>query len=323
MENFNSVLEKAERRFHELKPYDRYAQLNQFRFKAQEGKCELVPFKNTGGLQTVSTLELQEHALRQLCTRIGVPFSFFKKCPSALQELNTAWFMQNLEADKEVMLRIVKESQVRAILSDRYAPFDDIELFRILSEFMDGSEEVKLQSFEDKSSHVRITWPSENVEVQPGDIVERGIHIANSEVGMRSVTIIGIVHRLKCKNGLVAKEKRGGIRHIGDPERIKAGVRDVIEEVKNDSSRLLERFRKSLEREIEKPVEMIEQISKDHELSQDEYKAILDSFMSEPSRNLFGVVNAVSNSAQVCNDMDRRFEIESLAGKVLDVGLAA
>lgn len=323
MTDFNAVMEAAERRFSELQPFDRYGQLNQFRFKVTENdRPEFIPFAGAS-TRSAGPLVLKEHALKQLCARIGVPFSFFNKCPPALQEFNVAWFMQNMEQEKDVMLRIVKTNQVRAIVSDRYAPFDDIELFRILSDFMDGTEEVVFNSFEELSSHVRITWPSKAEEIQPGDVVEQGLHIANSEVGMRSVTIMGVVYRLKCKNGLVAREKKGGFRHIGDPERIKGHVQQVIEDVQNDSARLMEKFKRSIEKEIEQPVDAIERLAQDHDLTKEEYKAVLDSFMAEPSRNLFGVVNAVSNSAKRCPDADRRFEMESLASNVLDAGLAA
>jgi hypothetical protein len=326
MTDFQAVRETVESRFSELQPVDRYGQLNQFRFKvAERDKPELIPFSGPGP-RTNGPLVLKDHALRQLCTRIGVPYSFFNKCPPALQEFNVAWFMQNMDKEKDVMLRIVKGNEIRAIVSDRYAPFDDIELFRILADFMDGTEEVVLQEFTEIGSHVRITWPTRAEEVQPGDIVEQGIHIANSEVGVRSVTIIGVVHRLKCKNGLIAREKKGGFRgyrHIGDPERIRSNVKQVIEDVKHDSEKLMVKFRQSLVKEIAQPIEMIDRLAADHELSKEEYEAILSSFMNEPSKNLFGVVNAVSNSAQRCGDADRRFEIESLASNVLDTGLTA
>jgi len=322
MTDFNTVLREVESRFKELEPFDRYAQLNHFRFKAEPDRFGLVPFRDTEA-PAGGQLRLQDHAMRQLCARIGVPFAFFKKCPPALQEYNVAWFMQRLETEKDVMLRMVKKEQVRAILSDRYAPFDDIELFRILSDFMDGTEEVIFQTFNETSSHVRITWPAKAEEFQPGDIVEQGIHIANSEVGLRSVTIIGVVHRLKCKNGLIAREKKGGFRHVGDPERIRSHVQQVIEDDKHDSEKLMIKFKKSLEKELAQPIEVIEKLAHDHDLSKEEYEAILSSFMNEPTKSLFGVVNAVSNSAQKCADADRRFEMEALAGNMLDAGLAA
>ena len=167
MTDFNTVLTDVEKRFNELQPYDRYAQLNRFWFKAEKDRFGLIPFK-AAEAPAKEPLVLQEHALKQLCTRTGVPYVFFKKCPQVLREYNVAWFMQHLESEKNVMFRMVKGNQVRAILSDRYAPFDDIELFRILAEFMDGTEEVVFQSFNDASSHVRITWHSKAEEIQPG-----------------------------------------------------------------------------------------------------------------------------------------------------------
>ena len=143
MTDLQAVRETVESRFSEMQPVDRYGQLNQFRFKvAERDKSELIPFSSPGP-RANGPLVLKDHALRQLCARIGVPYSFFNKCPPALQEFNVAWFMQNMDKEKDVMLRIVKGNEVRAIVSDRYAPFDDIELFRILAEFMDGTEEVK------------------------------------------------------------------------------------------------------------------------------------------------------------------------------------
>ena len=322
MASFKNVLETVETRFAEMNPVDRYAQLNRFRFKVEDNRCNLIPLKESKSPIT-EKLTLQEHALQQLCTRVGVPFVYLKKCPPALQELNVAWFMQNAEEEKDVMLRIVRENKVRAIMSDRYAPFDDMELFRILAEFMDGTENVVLESFEEKSSHVSITWPSSKVELQPGDVVEQGIHVANSEVGLRSVTIIGFVYRLKCKNGLVSKEKKGGFRHIGDPERIRSNIRQVIDDVKNDAGRLVEKFKMSIVKQIEQPMELIDKLAEENGLTQEEYQSILNSFLSQPSKNLFGVVNAVSNSAQAIPDVDRRVEMEAIAGDTLDRYLTA
>jgi len=322
MENFQVVLDKAEKRFAELKPVDRFSQLNRFRFKVEEGEYNLIPLKDSKSPIT-EKLVLQEHALQQLCTRSGVPFAFLKKCPAALQELNVAWFMQNAEEEKDVMLRVVKENRVRAILSDRYAPFDDVELFRILAEFMDGTENIVVDSIEEKSSHVSLTWPSSKVEIQPGDIVEQGIHIANSEIGLRSVTIMGFVYRLKCKNGLVSREKKNGFRHVGDPERIRSNIRQVLDDVRNDAGRLVEKFKLSLNKAIAQPVELFDKLAMENDLTKEEYQAILNSYFSEPSKTLFGVVNAVSNAAQNFSDADRRFEFESIAAAVLDNQLAA
>ncbi len=322
MASFKNVLETVETRFAEMNPVDRYAQLNRFRFKVEDEQCALIPLKEAKSPIT-EKLMLQVHALQQLCTRTGVPYVYLKKCPPALKELDVAWFMQNAEEKKDVMLRIVRENQVRAIMSDRYAPFDDIELFKILADFMDGTEKVVMKSIEDRSSHVSVTWPSSKAEVQPGDVVEQGVHVANSEIGLRSVTVMGFVYRLRCKNGLVSREKKGGFRHIGDPERIRSNILQVIDDVKNDAGRLVEKFKASVSRQITEPVEFIDKLAQENDLSKEEYQAILNSFLSEPSKTLFGVVNAVSNSAQAIPDADRRMEMQAIAGGTLDRYLTA
>jgi hypothetical protein len=63
---------------------------------------------------------------------------------------------------------------------------------------------------------------------------------------------------------------------------------------------------------------LIDQLAEENGLTQEEYQSILNSFLSEPAKSLYGVVNAVSNSAQMCPDADRRFEIEAIAGGALN-----
>ena len=49
----------------------------------------------------------------------------------------------------------------------------------------------------------------------PGDIVQSGIIISNSEVGLGSVNIQPLVYRLVCSNGMVVNDAQTRRNHVG------------------------------------------------------------------------------------------------------------
>jgi len=325
--HYNEFLEKVEGRYSTLSPLDIYANIQRFQFMpvddsiGEEGGAMLVPLKDSQIdflPQRLSDLSLSAHAHKQLCARIDVPYSFLRRCPRNLQYLLMNYFIQHGGYDKEVMLRTAHQSQVRAIVSERYTPFDDVQLFPLIEPWVKETE-VEWYSFDDYSTHVRLTLPETEEEIKVGDAVQKGIHITNSEVGVRSVTIQAVVIRLVCKNGLLsASRKRRS--HIGDSQRLKEHVKYMIEEAVLDSDALLAKYRQSLDIAIKKPILALKQIVKKEGLSQVEFKELLSVYLNQPDSSLFGIVNALTQTAQEY-PAERRWEIENIAGKLLDSGL--
>jgi hypothetical protein len=66
--------------------------------------------------------------------------------------------------------------------------------------------------------------------VRVGDVIEAGIDIANSEVGLRSVQVTPITYRLVCTNGMRAWRSEAALRmrHVGDPNRLHEQLRDAV-----------------------------------------------------------------------------------------------
>jgi hypothetical protein len=228
------------------------------------------------------------------------------------------YFIQHGGYDKEVMLRTIRETQVRAIMSERYTPFDDIQLFPLVEPWVKDTE-VEWYSFEDYSTHVRLTRKETYEEIKVGDAVQKGIHITNSEVGVRSVTIQAVVIRLVCKNGLLSAFKKSR-SHVGDPQRLEEHVKYMIEEAVLDSDALLAKYKQSLDIAIEAPTDALKQIVKNEGLSQAEFSQLLKVYLSAPDPSLFGIVNALTQTAQDY-PAERRWEMENIAGRLLDSGL--
>lgn len=124
---YDEFLAKVEERYSTLFPHDIYANIQRFQFVVEEGGATLSPLKD-GQLdflpQRLEDLSLSVHAHKQLCARIDVPYAFLGRCPQNLQYLLMNYFIQHGGYDKEVMLRTIHQSQLRAIMSQRYTPFE-------------------------------------------------------------------------------------------------------------------------------------------------------------------------------------------------------
>ena len=58
----------------------------------------------------------------------------------------------------------------------------------------------------DSRMYIKVVNTRLEAEVVPGDIVQSGIIISNSEVGLGSVSIQPLVYRLVCSNGMVVND---------------------------------------------------------------------------------------------------------------------
>ena len=63
--------------------------------------------------------------------------------------------------------------------------------------------------------YIKVVNPRLTTEVTPGDIVQSGILISNSEVGMGSLAIQPLVYRLVCSNGMIVNDAKTRKYHVG------------------------------------------------------------------------------------------------------------
>lgn len=326
---FQRILTQAREWEAEHNPFDRTTRLPLFQYIIEEGTGgALVPFKpgeliNNQGFDP-KAINLLPHAHDQLLERLDFAKRTYDKLPSKLNILAVNWLIQN-HYDKDVLLRIQDGNQARAFLSGQYEPFDNLELLSILEPFC-GDAVVRWEYQDDLTIHLSLTWKKTVEEVKVGDIIERGIHISNSEVGVRSVTIAGYVFRLKCKNGLIGRGDGGGVRrfrHTGDADRTRDMVKAAVEETYLESQKILTQFKASITKAIEDPYTYLERIAKDktNDMTQDQFKAAMDAYLLEPDPTLFGVTNALTRAAQNFQG-EGKYDLERLGTKVLAEGLA-
>jgi len=155
---------------------------------------------------TTETFIINELAHNQIAARLQIPQRYYSKMreeyPSLLDDNINSWFGKNGERR---MLRVL-DGNIRAFLSDRYRRLDNLELadavLPIIKE-MKGAEIVSSQ-VTDTHMFIKVINKRLKAEVTAGDVVQAGIVISNSEVGLGSLKVEPLIYRL-AKNCLAIK----------------------------------------------------------------------------------------------------------------------
>lgn len=317
---FTDILSSVRQWETDHQPFDRTSRLPLFQYIIEEGAGgALVPISDS----KIPPVYLQQHAHDQLIERLDYSRRTYNKLPAKLNILIVNYLIQN-HYNKDVLLRVQDGNQARALLSGNFEPFDNIELLTILEPYCKDAQ-VRWEFKDEMTMHISLTFPKTQEEIKVGDIVQRGIHISNSEVGVRSVTIAGYVYRLKCSNGSIGGDGSGfyRFRHIGDSDRIRDHVHNAIEQTFLESTKVIAQFKASLDKAISNPYTYMENIAKDknNDMTQEQYKASLNAFLEEPEMNLFGITNAISKAAHISFQGEERYDMERLSTRVLSEGL--
>ncbi len=234
--------------------------LRTWAFGGTDGHMVLAPVPLLGR-SPMSPVPLRELAFSQLCTRIGAPPAYIRELPAKLQIANMNWGMTR---EKQSALLRVGGGEVRAVVSDRYAALDDAFVLEIVGEVLDRAgflrDALVRATAVGTSTILRVTVPNEGVAVKVGDVFEYGIDVGNSEVGLRSVQVTPVTHRLICENGMRSWKSEAAMRmrHVGDPKRLREQLRDAVPIAFAEARGDIDRWKRATELLIDSALEEIE-----------------------------------------------------------------
>jgi hypothetical protein len=306
----------------------------------QDGTAEDVPImdlrtwaiRSAGGHFALSHLAgseaplvLRQTAFSHLSARVGAPVDYIKRLPAELQLANLNYLLASHERPLSSQLRL-RGAEVSAIVSERYAALDAeqfVESIRSALQEHGLLDEVQVRALATGTTDaLRLVLPSKSTEVQVGDASQVGLDLSTSSFGKSSIHITGNVWRLVCLNGLRVPENIGQIslRHIGEPARLKAGLRDAIPTALTHASGLMNHWKKAISNEVTRVNELLESL---RQLTLGERGHLEVALKKEhgsaelPARtSLYNFVNAVTGAAHEAIPA-RRLELESLAGRLL------
>lgn len=178
------------------------------------------------GTDKIAPLDIRQTAHRQLGTYLGIPQKYYElmraDAPELLAYNANYWFSQKNELRT---LRTI-DGCARAFLSNRYRRIDNLDIASVTLPVIGELPEARFVSTQitDDFMYIKVVNPRLQADVVPGDVVQAGVIISNSETGLGSVTIQPLIYRLVCSNGMV----RCAICETKAPlERVRQGQPDM------------------------------------------------------------------------------------------------
>ena len=304
------------------------------------GQTELV-IEEGGGRVRYGVTPL---ARRQLADKLKIPHAYFERMreeqPVLLDRNVNTWLQSE---DERRMLRTL-DGQVRAVLSDRYRRLDNFDLAESVLPILQQLPEVQFESVEltDTRMYLKCITPRLSYEMAPGDVVQAGVVISNSEVGQGTLSVQPLLFRLVCRNGLIAADRSLRKTHVGrtlgtedegiqvfqddtlraDDQAFFLKVRDVVQAAVSEATFLqtAHKLQKTLRIPlVGDPVKTVEVLAQRYTLNDAERAGVLRALVSGADLSGYGLVNAVTHFSQEVEDYDRATEFEALGGKLIEL----
>ena len=194
----------------------------------------------------------------------------------------------------------------------------------------------------DSRMYLKVVNTRLEAEVVPGDIVQAGIIISNSEVGQGSVSIQPLVYRLVCSNGMVVNDAKARKYHTGRINTLEenfqlyseetlaaedhAFVKKIEDTVKAavDEARfaqVIDLMRNATEAKMNTAdvPKLVKLASKDFGIKDEESTGILQHLIEGKDLTLYGLSNAVTRHSQDVENYDRATQLESIGYKILSM----
>jgi len=190
--------------------------------------------------------------------------------------------------------------------------------------------------------YLKVVTPRVTFEVAPGDIVQAGVVVTNSEVGCGTLSVQPFIYRLVCKNGLIASDYALRKTHVGrslaseeesltvfkddtlaaDDRAFFLKVRDVVEAAVSETTfrQVAMKLQKTRDIRLNRNLmETVEVLANRYSFNDTERAGVLQHLISGGDLSGYGLVNAVTHYSQDVEDYDRATDFEALGGKLIEL----
>ena len=311
------------------------------------GDSPVIRVLDREGIDQIEPLEIQQTAHQQIGTYLDIPSKYYDRMlqrdPALLSYNVNRWFQKEPE---QKLLRTM-DGKARAFLSNRYRRIDNLDIARVVLPIIGEMEGARFESCEitDDRMYLKVVNPRLQAEVVPGDIVQAGIMISNSETGLGAVNIQPLIYRLVCSNGMVINDAKTRRNHVGraatsDEDfsiysnetlladdhafvlKIKDTVRAAISEAR--FAQVVSRMRESTEAMLDtKQLPAIVKLaSSSFGITEDESNGVLEHLITGGDFSLYGLANAVTRFSQDVESYDRATKLEEIGYSVMTMSPA-
>jgi Domain of unknown function (DUF932) len=311
-------------------------------FHASTKSLTMVP-SGKFQLETTSGLELMPataYAHAQMASKLSIPKGYYdrmmKQSPDLLAENVNHWLGER--QDETGLIRTLR-GQMRAFLSSRYRIVDHHEILGMvipeLAQMGSGIEIVSCQ-VTDERMYLKVINRNIEAAISVGDPVQAGFILSNGEIGNSSISVEPFIYRLVCTNGLILKDKKQRKNHAGRSaensdlyaidtiqaidDAFKLKVRDLVRNAISISTfqEAVADMQGAKSNPITgSPVTAVEVTAKSIGLSENESGLVLKHLIDAGDLSQFGMLNAVTRTAEDIESYDRATEVERLGSSIL------
>ena len=282
---------------------------------------------------------------RQVASALGIPAKYYdlmqSRKPELLAQNVNAWFG---DRENSYMIRTMDYGEgpmARALLSDRYRRIDNMEIASAVLPLFAGSDQYEVVSSEVTENRLYLKIVNRRLEmaVVPGDIVQAGVMISNSEVGLGSVSVQPLVYRLVCTNGMVVNDMGERKNHVGraakavddsfhiySDETMEAEDKAFLLKLRDVTLAAIEesRFAQVVGRLKEaagipitgKVTEVVELTARTYGINSDEQDSVLQHLIAGGDLSQYGLSNAITRASQDVESYDRATTLEGIGWQV-------
>jgi len=306
----------------------------------QEGRTAL----ETAGGEIVQA-PVQDVPHEQIAERLKIPKRFYDRMRTGHPDLFDHTVNTLLQREPEDRMIRMLDGRVRAFLSNKYRRIDNGDVLQNILPILQQDTSLRVQSCEvtDRRMYLKATTPRIQGEVRQGDVVQSGIVIKNSEVGLGRIMVAPLIYTLACENGAIAQSFGKGKHHVGkalDPEgeveqllssEAKAAddkalmlkLRDIVQAAMDQEmfDKILAGLREAREREVQHPTQAVEKLCQKFNMAALK-EPITESFYQNSPRNgytQYGLLQAVTEYSQQVEDYDKATELEAAGGKIINL----
>ncbi len=298
--------------------------------------------RDENGVERVEPLDIRSTAHQQLGDYLGIHRRYYGKMlqeDSELLSYNVNRWLQ--KKSEQRMVRTI-DGHARAFLSNRYRRIDNLDIARVTLPIIEKMPGARYESCEltDDYMYIKVVNPKLTAEVTPGDIVQAGIVISNSETGQGTVCVSPLIYRLVCSNGMVVNDAVTRKYHLGrvnttdeamllySRETIEADdyafvkkLQDTVKAAVDEArfAQIVSKMRETKDVHLNtKDIPgIVEMVSSSFKLSDEESPGVMQHLIEEGDFTLYGLANAVTRFSQDVESYDRATKLEEIGYSIL------
>lgn len=295
-----------------------------------------------GGIDRVEPLDILPTAHRQMGDHLGIPRKYYDR----MREENIGLLAHNVntwlrQKPEQRMIRTI-DGRARAFLSNRYRRIDNIDIARITLPIIQEIPDAIYEScnLSDDYMYIKVVNPKLTAEVVPGDIVQAGVVISNSETGQGAVCVQPLIYRLVCSNGMTVNEARTRRNHVGrvssadenlliysqatleaDDKAFIMKVQDTVRAAVDEArfARIVDTLRESSEKKLNTAdiPGVVKLASSSFGITEAESDGVFNHLIQDADYTLYGLANAVTRYSQDVESYDRASKLEEIGYQII------